>query len=180
MSAHSVRDFTDCSFLIFAFQTLKLPIPVIRRARYQPFKNFNCCFSDLLYAQWKRPELHMYPACQHITLFVCLFLVFFFFFRAAPHSIWKFPRLGVQWSYSCRPPPQPQQHRFQLHLRPTPRLLATLDPQPTERYQGLNTHPHGYSSESFPLCHNGNSNTSLFNGSFGPQTILYYFICVPV
>ena len=28
-------------------------------------------------------------------------------------------------------------------LRPTPQLLAMLDPQPTERDQGLNLQPHG-------------------------------------
>ena len=30
-----------------------------------------------------------------------------------------------------------------LHLWPTPQLTATPDPQPTERGQGLNPHPHG-------------------------------------
>jgi len=29
------------------------------------------------------------------------------------------------------------------HLQPTPQFTATLDPQPTERGQGLNPHPHG-------------------------------------
>ena len=31
------------------------------------------------------------------------------------------------------------------HLRPTPQLMATLDPQPPEPGQGLNLHPHGTS-----------------------------------
>ena len=30
------------------------------------------------------------------------------------------------------------------HLRPTPQLMATLDPRATERGQGSNPHPHGY------------------------------------
>ena len=31
-----------------------------------------------------------------------------------------------------------------LHLRPTPQIMATLDPQPTEQGHGLNLHPHGH------------------------------------
>ena len=30
------------------------------------------------------------------------------------------------------------------HLQPTPQLMVTLDPQPTEQDQGSNLHPHGY------------------------------------
>ena len=30
------------------------------------------------------------------------------------------------------------------HLRPTPQFVATRDPQPTERGQGLNPHPYEY------------------------------------
>ena len=36
-----------------------------------------------------------------------------------------------------------------------------LDPQPTERGQGLNSHPHGYWSGSFLPSHNGNSEVCL-------------------
>ena len=31
----------------------------------------------------------------------------------------------------------------ELHLRPIPQLMATPDPSPTERSQGLNPPPHG-------------------------------------
>ena len=31
----------------------------------------------------------------------------------------------------------------EMHLRPTPQLTATLDPQPTEQGQGSNPKPHG-------------------------------------
>ena len=34
-------------------------------------------------------------------------------------------------------------------LRPTPQLTAMLDHRPTERGQGLNPHPHGYSQIHF-------------------------------
>lgn len=33
--------------------------------------------------------------------------------------------------------------RSELHLRPTPQLTATPDPEPTERGWGLNLQPHG-------------------------------------
>ena len=46
---------------------------------------------------------------------------------------------------------------FRWHLRPTPQLMATLDPQSTEWGQGWNANPHGYSLGSFLLSHNGNS-----------------------
>ena len=51
------------------------------------------------------------------------------------------------------------------HLRLTPQLMArpqltaTLDPQPTERGQVSNPHPHGSHLDPFPLHHNGNSIT---------------------
>ena len=45
----------------------------------------------------------------------------------------------------------------ELYLQPTPQLMAMPDPRPTEQGQGLNPYPHGYQSDSFPLCHNGNS-----------------------
>ena len=44
-----------------------------------------------------------------------------------------------------------------LCLQPTPQLMATPDPQPTEWGQGSNLHPHGYQSDSFLLSHDGNS-----------------------
>ena len=44
-----------------------------------------------------------------------------------------------------------------LCLQPTPQLTATIDPSPTMQGQGLNSQPHDSQSDSFPLCHNGNS-----------------------
>ena len=34
--------------------------------------------------------------------------------------------------------------RSELHLQPTPQLMAMPDPRTTERSQGSNPHPHGY------------------------------------
>ena len=45
----------------------------------------------------------------------------------------------------------------ELCLQPTLQLTAMPDPWPTERGRGSNLHPHGYSLDSFLLCHNGNS-----------------------
>jgi len=36
----------------------------------------------------------------------------------------------------------------ELRLQPTPQLMATPDPQPTEQGQGLNPQPHGSWSDS--------------------------------
>ena len=47
--------------------------------------------------------------------------------------------------------------RSKPQLQPIPQLMATLDPRPAELGQGLNLHPHGYLSDSFPLRHNENS-----------------------
>jgi len=33
---------------------------------------------------------------------------------------------------------------YEVHLQPTPQLTAMPDPQPTERGQRLNPHPHGH------------------------------------
>ena len=42
------------------------------------------------------------------------FFFFFFFFLLfrGHHSIWRFPGQGLNWSCSCWPTPQPQQHRI--------------------------------------------------------------------
>ena len=42
-------------------------------------------------------------------------------------------------------------------LQPTPQLMATLDPEPTELGQGSNLHPHGSLSVSLPLSQDSNS-----------------------
>ena len=54
-------------------------------------------------------------------------------------------------------------------LQPTPQLTAALDPQPSERGQEMNWHPHVYLSDSFPLRHSGNSGGSLDSA----QRIIY-------
>ena len=103
----------------------------------------------------------MYQALYHIQLwvfflFVSFFLCLFLLFRAAPvaygGSQAKGPiratANGLHHSYSNRGP--------EPHLRPTPQLTAMLDPQSTERGQGLNPQTHSSQSDLCLLCHNGN------------------------
>ena len=44
--------------------------------------------------------------------FIIFFNFFFFFLFRATRSIWGFPGQGLNQSYSCWPPPQPQQHQI--------------------------------------------------------------------
>ena len=54
--------------------------------------------------------------------------------------------------------------RSEWYLRPAPQLTAMPDPLPTERSQGLNSHPHGYWLDSLLLWHNRNSFMAYFKG----------------
>ena len=47
-------------------------------------------------------------------------------------------------------------------LQPAPQLTATVVIQPTVQGQGSNLQPHGPQSDSFLLCHDGNSWTENF------------------
>ena len=51
-------------------------------------------------------------AFSHFAFLSFLFLSFFLFFKDHTCSIWKFPDQGMDWSCSCRPTPQPQQHQI--------------------------------------------------------------------
>ena len=100
---------------------------------------------------------------------------FFFAFQHHACSIWKFPgsrgRIGAG---KCPPTPQPQDARSKLCLRPPPRFLASLDPQPTEQAQGLNPHSHGYQLNLFPLHHNGNSYIWILKGNLDISLPIFY------
>ena len=64
----------------------------------------------------------------------------------------------------------------ELHLPPTSQLVATPDPSPTERGQGSNPQPHGSSSDSFPLRHDGNSLIIFYRC----RLLCFYFIDLTV
>ena len=78
-----------------------------------------------------------------------LMFFFFFFFFFLGLFLWhmKVPKLGVK-----------------SELLPVAYTTATAmpDPQATDGGQGSNLHPHGYSSDSFPLRHNRNSSGAFF------------------
>ena len=84
------------------------------------------------------------------------FILFIYFaFQGLTHGIWKFPGQGSSQSYAASLCQSHNNSGSEPCLQPTPQLTATLDPQPTERGQGSNPHPHGYQFGSFPLRHNG-------------------------
>ena len=69
---------------------------------------------------------------------------FFFFFRAAPvayESSWAMGHIGAAAASLHH---SHGNARSELNLQLMPKLVATPDPSPTKRGQGLNPHPHGY------------------------------------
>ena len=69
---------------------------------------------------------------------------FFCLFRAAPVPYGGSQARGrIGAIYSCWPTPQPQQLGIRATSGPAPQLTAMPYPQPTERGQGSNPHPHG-------------------------------------
>ena len=87
----------------------------------------------------------------------CKAILFFCLFRAAPTAYGGSQPRG-RW-------PQPQPRHIPARVcQPTPQLTAMLSPQPTERGQGLNPHPHGCGSDPLPLSHNGNTCEALLKG----------------
>ena len=63
------------------------------------------------------------------------------------------PRLGVE----IRATASRLRHSHSNQGSKPPQLMVMQDPQPTERGQGSNLHPHGYQSDSFLLHHKGKS-----------------------
>ena len=48
--------------------------------------------------------------------FLVFFFFFFFLFQGHTCGLWRFPGQGSNWSYSCRPTPQPQQCQIQAEF----------------------------------------------------------------
>ena len=79
-----------------------------------------------------------------IAFFLSFFLLFFAFFLG-PHSPhMEVPRLGVESELQLLADATAIATGSEPRLQCTPQVTATPDPQPTERGQGLNPHPHGY------------------------------------
>ena len=70
--------------------------------------------------------------------------ILFLPFRAAPAVYISSPAGGWIGAAAALPCHSHSNMGSEPHLQPTPQLMATLDPRPTERGQGLNPHPHGY------------------------------------
>ena len=108
-------------------------------------------------------NLHINRMCFiHLGFFLFVFRFFFFFFQCRRHGIWRFPGQGSNWSYGCRPTPQPQQHWIQAASAAYTTAHGKARPLTHEQGQGLNLCAHGYQSDSFPLYHNGSSQNMCF------------------
>ena len=88
-----------------------------------------------------------------------IFLFFFFFllFTAAPAAYGSSQarcQIGTAAAGLCH---SHSNARYKPCLWPTPQLMTTPDPRPTEGSQGSKLHPHGYYPSLFPLRHNRNS-----------------------
>ena len=69
----------------------------------------------------------------------------FLLFRATPAAYGSSQARGCIGAAAAGPRHSHSNVGSKPRLQPIPQLMATLDPQPTERGQGLNLHPHGYS-----------------------------------
>ena len=79
-----------------------------------------------------------------IYLFIYLLIYLFLLFRVAPMAYGSSQargRFGAMAAGLCH---CHSSARSKPRLQPTVQLTATSDPQPTERSQGSNLHPHGY------------------------------------
>ena len=100
------------------------------------------------------------------TLLLLLIIIIFVFciFEGRTHGIWRFSGQGSNWSCSCRPTTQPQQHQI-CDPHHSSRQCQILHP--------LSRQPHVSSSNSFPLHHDGSSSPffkmPLINHNVSPQ-----------
>ena len=71
--------------------------------------------------------------------------IFFVFlsFKGCTHGIWRLPARGPIRAVASSLHQSHSNAGSKPHLRPTPQLRATPDPQPTDRGQGLNLCCHG-------------------------------------
>ena len=81
-----------------------------------------------------------------------LFFFFFFFFTFCLFRAVPVAHGGSEAKGQIGPTATGLHHSqsnvgFKLHLRPTPQLMATPDPQPTEQSQESNSCPHGCQSD---------------------------------
>ena len=100
---------------------------------YQEIAN---CFSRVIYSLKSSLTCQRSPVC---------FLFVFVFLGPHPPQHMEVPRPGVKLQLAVAGLHHSHSNVGSgLHLWSIPQLMATLDPQPTERGQGSNPHPHGY------------------------------------
>ena len=78
----------------------------------------------------------------YFYLFIYLFLSFCLL-RAAPVAYGGSQARGLIGAVATSLHQSHSNAESEPHLRPTPQLTATPDPQPTDRGRGLNPKPHG-------------------------------------
>ena len=83
--------------------------------------------------------------------------VSFWLFRATPPAYGSSQARGQVGAAAASLHHRHSKARSQPPLQATPQLTATPDPEPTERGQGSNLHPHGYEWGWLPLSQDGNS-----------------------
>ena len=117
---------------------------------------------DVSYSQEEYNDLYscfdlLKGVASEVLGVVAFLLGLFFFFRASPTAYGGSQDRGLIGDIAAGLHHSHSPARSELHLRPTPQLMATLDPSPTERGQGSNPQPHGSWSDLFLLRHNRNS-----------------------
>ena len=96
----------------------------------------------IFYKNLSCPVLEIFDVYGSI-LFLCLFLQFFAFSRAAPLAPGGFQARGLIQAVASGLHQSHSNVGSEPRLQSTPQLTATLDPQPTEQGQGSNRQPHG-------------------------------------
>ena len=77
------------------------------------------CFDDcgfVVQPEVREPDFSSsfsFPGLLWLLGFLKLFFIYFYFFQGCTRGIWKFPGQRSNWSFTCWPTPQPQQHRIQ-------------------------------------------------------------------
>ena len=79
-----------------------------------------------------------------IPVVIIIIIIIILLFRASPVVYRSSQARGWIAAVAAGLPHSNSNVGSKQRLQPTPQLMATLDPQPTERSQGLNPHPHGY------------------------------------
>ena len=103
---------------------------------------------------------------MNYTVNLCIYLFIFCLFRAASEAYGGSQASGRIRTTAAGPHHSHSNAGSEPCLPPTPQLMAAPDPQPTERGQGSNLHPHGCSSDSLLLSHEGDSQSQHIRGFF--------------